>query len=353
MAIKMRSYITQNFESFFVSIVLLSVILINYFIPYKLAFLNFYYIPILLASYYLGKKSTVYGAILCILWVIIFVFLYPESFYFEKNQLNIFLNIIAWASFLLLAAIILGNVQAENKRLLERHKILNEKLSTHLAVSEDLNSELDFDTLFPLIIHKLSEAMKAERTSLYIIDEENNEVWTKAAEQIEEIRLPLGRGICGKVAETGEIINVKDAWDLPYFNREFDIKYNFRTKSMLCMPIHNRSGKRIGIIQVINKVNDGYFDKDDESLLKGLISQVAIALENSFLMDELELSFESSIRTLSATVDARHPLTAGHSLRVTEYALLIAKAMNLRERQKVVVDFDKKVKTIKIKDWRK
>ncbi len=334
-----RQYLAKNFESIFVLTVLLSMSLINYYIPYKLAFLNFYYIPILLASYYLGKKSTVYGAILCILWVIIFVFLSPESFYFEKNQLNIFLNIIAWAFFLLLAAIILGNVQAENKRLRKRHKILNEKLSTHLAVSEDLNSELDFDALFPLIIHKLSEAMKAERTSLYIIDEENQEVWTKAAEQIEEIRLPLGKGICGKVAETGEIINVKDAWDLPYFSREFDIKYNFRTKSMLCMPIHNRSGKRIGIIQVINKVNEGYFDKDDESLLKGLISQVAIALENSFLMDELELSFESSVRTLSATVDARHPLTAGHSLRVTEYALLIARAMNLEKSEQEIIKY--------------
>lgn len=337
--IKKRPYFSQNFESIFALTVLLSVILIDCFIPYKLAFLNFYYILILLASYYLGKKSTLYGAILCILWVVIFLLLSPESFYFEKNQLNIFLNIIAWASFLLLTAIILGNVQAENKRLLERHKILNKKLSTHLAVSEDLNSELDFDTLFPLIIHKLSEAMKAERTSLYIIDEKNQEVWTKAAEQVEEIRLPLGKGICGKVAETGEIINVKDAWDLPYFNREFDIKYNFRTRSMLCMPIHNRSGKRIGIIQVINKVNDGYFDHDDESLLKGLISQVAIALENSILMDELELSFESSVRTLSATVDARHPLTAGHSLRVTEYALLIAKAMNLEKKEQEIIKY--------------
>ena len=335
----MRQYFIQNFESIFVLTVLLSVSFINYFIPYKLAFLNFYYIPILLGSYFLGKKGTVYGAILCVLWVIIFVTMSPESFYIEKNQISIYLNIIAWASFLLLAAIILGKVQAENKRLLKRHKILNEKLSTHLAVSEDLNSELDFDTLFPLIIHKLSEAMKAERTSLYIIDEDAQEVWTKAAEQVEEIRLPLGKGICGLVAKTGETINVKDAWDLPYFSREFDIKYNFRTKSMLCMPINNRAGKRIGIIQVINKVNDGYFNRDDESLLKGLISQVAIALENSFLMDELALSFESSIRTLSATVDARHPLTAGHSLRVTEYALMIARAMHLKKGEQEIIKY--------------
>ncbi len=339
MAIRMKAYFIRNFESIFVLTILLSVSIINYYIPYKLAFLNFYYIPVLLASYFLGRNGALYGAILCILWVAIFVSVSPESFFIEKSRLNVYLNIIAWASFLLLAGIILGKVQEENKHLLKRQKILTEKLSTHLAVSEDINSELDFNTLFPLIIHKLSEAMKAERTSLYIIDEENQEVWTKAAEQIEEIRLPMGKGICGKVAETGEIINVKDAWDLPYFSREFDIKYNFRTRSMICMPINNRAGKRIGIIQVINKENGGYFDKDDESLLKGLIAQVAIALENSFLMDELELSFESSVRTLSATVDARHPLTAGHSLRVTEYALLIAGEMNLNKVEKEVIKY--------------
>jgi len=337
--IKIKQYFIKNFEQFFVLAILLSVIIINYYIPYKLAFLNFYYIPVLLASYFLGKKNTIYGALLCILWVVISVFLSPSSFFFEQTKFSLFFNIVAWASFLLLAGGIIARLQEENKRLLKRQKNLSERLSTHLAVSADLSSELNFDTLFHLIIHKLSEAMKAERTSLYIIDEKNQEVWTRAAEQIGDIRLPLGKGICGKVAETGKNINVKDAWELPYFSREFDLKNNFRTKAMICMPINNRSGKRIGVIQVINKVDAGFFNKDDESLLKGLISQVAIALENSFLMDELELSFESSIRTLSATVDARHPLTAGHSQRVTEYALLIAREMNLEKRDQEIIKY--------------
>lgn len=329
----------KNFEQIFVLTIIASISILNCFIPYKLAFLNFYYLPVLIASFYLGRKGTIYGVVLCVLWVILFVCLAPDSFLFEQNHFNLFFNIVTWASFLLLAGVILSKVNDDNKRLLKRQTTLSEKLSTHLAVSEELSSELDFDALFQLIIQKLSQAMKAERTSLYIIDEENQEVFTRAAEQVQEIRLPMGKGVCGRVAQTGERINVKDAWKLPFFSREFDLKNNFRTRAMLCMPINNRAGKRIGVVQIINKLDGGYFSNADESLLRGLISQVSIALENSFLVDELEASFESSIRTLSATVDARHPLTAGHSLRVTEYALMIAGEMGLDKGEQQVIKY--------------
>jgi len=224
----------------------------------------------------------------------------------------------------------------ENRSLLEEQVSLNEKLSTVLSVARDLSSELDFDHLFPLIISKVTGVMAAERTSVYIIDWDNGDVWTKVAEKVVEIRLPLGHGISGRVAETGETINVADAWDLPYFDRSFDVKNNFRTRSVLCVPITNRSGDRIAVIQVINKAAEGRFDEDDANLLMALASSAGIALENSFLMEELEASFEGAIRTLAATVDAKHPLTAGHSQRVTEYALLIAQEMNLDEDEQVV-----------------
>jgi len=227
----------------------------------------------------------------------------------------------------------------ENRSLLEEQVNLNEKLSTVLSVARDLSSELDFDRLFPLIISKVTEVMRAERTSLYIIDWDREEVWTKVAEKVDEIRLPLGHGISGKVAETGVAINVTDAWELPYFDRSFDVKNDFRTRSVLCVPITNRSGDRIAVIQVINKADKGHFDENDDNLLIALASSAGIALENSFLMEELEASFEGAIRTLAATVDAKHPLTAGHSQRVTEYALLIAREMNLNGDEQVVIKY--------------
>ena len=218
-------------------------------------------------------------------------------------------------------------LEAENYQMLNRQAALNERLSTLLALSADLTSELDVDRLFEKIIGRVTEAMKAERTSLYVIDWSNGTLWTKVAEKVEEIRLPLGEGISGRVAETGAMINVADAWELPYYNREYDRKHRFRTRSVLCMPIRNQPGERIGVLQVMNKIGRDHFNKDDEALLLGLASQVGIALENSLLHEEVRHSFDRSIMTLAATVDARHPFTAGHSERVTEYSLLIAQTL--------------------------
>ncbi len=225
----------------------------------------------------------------------------------------------------------------ENQQLQQKHIELNDQLKMLLSVASDLTSELDFDRLFPLIIGKISEAMTAERTSLYVIDWENEELWTRVSEGIESLRIKLGVGISGRVAKTGEVVCVEDAWDLPYFNRNYDQEHNFRTRSVLCIPIYNRMGERFAVIQVINKRGQPYFSEEDKTFLNGLGSQVGIALENALLYDEIRLSFESFIRTLSAVVDARHPLTAGHSQRVTEYCLMIADRMTLSSSRKEIL----------------
>ncbi len=217
----------------------------------------------------------------------------------------------------------------DNSQLLAKEIASNKKISNLLEIALDLTAEVEFEHLFPLIISRVTKIMNAERTSLYLIDWERNEIWTTVSEKIEHFSLPIGEGISGFVAKTGETVNIADAWKLPNFKREFDIQQNFRSKAVLCMPINNRSGGRIAVIQVINKQGGGVFNADDENLLKSLASQMAISIENAQLIDELKLSFESSIRTLSATVDARHRLTAGHSERVTEYSLMIARSMGI------------------------
>ncbi len=206
-------------------------------------------------------------------------------------------------------------------------------------MAADLSSELNFDRLLPLIIGKVIEIMAAERASLYIIDHDKQELWTKVAEGIGQIRLPMGKGISGRVAISGNMLNVVDAWELPYFDREFDKRHNFRTRSVLCTPIKNNNGKMIGVLQIINKKSSDRFDHNDEVLIRGLTSQVGIALENSLLHEELQLSFDSSIRTLSAVVDAKHRFTAGHSERVTEYSLMIANEMAMAEQEIKILKF--------------
>ncbi len=226
--------------------------------------------------------------------------------------------------------------QTAADQLTEREH-MKELLASLIALASDLTAELESSKLFPLIISRVTSVMSVERTSLYVIDWDRRELWTKVAEGIDPITLPIGKGISGRVAETGEGINIADAWELPYFDRSFDLINNFRTRSVLCVPVKNPSGQMIGVLQVINKKEGAFFDQRDELFLKGLASQVGIALENSFLIDEARLSFNSSISTLAAIVDARHPLTAGHSLRVTEYSLMIGREMGLDRNEAEVL----------------
>ena len=230
-------------------------------------------------------------------------------------------------------------LEKENKQLRLIRISLSDRLRVLMTVAMDLTSELDFNSLFPIIIEKTTDAMSAERTSLYMIDWEKNEIWTKVAQNVEPIRLPLGVGISGRVAESGKTINVADAWELDYFNRDFDLKNDFRTKSVLCVPITSRNSKRLGVLQVINKKNKIRFDDEDEAYINSLSALIGIALENSFLHEELQVSFEHSVLALSATVDAKHPLTAGHSQRVTGYSLIISRELGLDKEQMEIIKY--------------
>lgn len=226
-----------------------------------------------------------------------------------------------------------------NLRLHAEQAILNDKLRSLLDVARDLTAEHDFSRLFNMIVGKVTGLMEAERSSLYIIDWARQEIWTRVAENVEQIRMPIGSGISGHVAQTGQIVNAADAWQLPFFNRSFDKKHHFRTRSVLCIPVRNRAGDRIAVLQVINKLTGEAFDTSDLYVLEGLASQIGIALENSTLYEELKLGFEGFVRTLSATVDAKHPLTAGHSQRVTEFSTMIAREIGLDENTVEVIKY--------------
>lgn len=138
-----KNYIIARFEQVFVLVVLVSIALINYYIPYKIAFLNFYYIPILFAAYYLGRLNTLYGTILCIFLVIIFAYRSPESFVPGSTQFDIFFNISTWACFLLLVGIILGTVQEKLQNEYQQTLKLNEELDQKEIKLERANKELE------------------------------------------------------------------------------------------------------------------------------------------------------------------------------------------------------------------
>ncbi|MEE8348352.1 MAG: HD domain-containing phosphohydrolase [Acidobacteriota bacterium] len=123
-----KEYLLKNFEQVFVLLILVSVAGINYFIPYKLAFLNFYFIPILMGAYYLGVRKALLGGILCALVVVVYAYLEPESFMTASTTLDMWMNILTWASFLTLTAAVVGQLTTKLKTEVQQVRELNEDL---------------------------------------------------------------------------------------------------------------------------------------------------------------------------------------------------------------------------------
>ena len=159
------------------------------------------------------------------------------------------------------------------------------RLESLIDASKHLNTTFDLEKLLSIILHLATKNLNAQRGTIYLIDEKARELWSKVlkgGEGLVEIRLPIGTGISGTVAETGETINLKDASKDARFYSGFDKRSGFKTKTMLCMPMKNRHGKIIGVFQIINK-RRGAFDNEDELFLKAFSEHAALAVENARL----------------------------------------------------------------------
>lgn len=102
------------------------------------------------------------------------------------------------------------------------------------------------------------------------VDHERGEVWSKAAIGLEiaEIRLPVRRGVVGYVARTGRMLNLKDVYNDPRFDRTVDKQTGYRTKTLLTMAVRDAAGAVVGVLQALNKQGDGLFSADDESTMQ-------------------------------------------------------------------------------------
>ncbi len=242
--------------------------------------------------------------------------------------MNIILLTIA--SILFLSNITLVCCLAKRNNILNKQKMLND-------IGKKIASNIKIKTLMKEIMKIVKEQVGAEACSLYLIDEEKQELWFEVAlgekgSKVKEIRLKMGEGIAGWVAQEGIKLNLKDVNNDPRFARNISKKIEHKQKSMLTLPIKIGS-KTIGVIQLINKISGGFFNKSDEELMDGMCSQIAIALENAKLYKAMHDIFIDSMASLASAIDAKDPYTNGHSLRVTEYSLEIGREMKLSDEQ--------------------
>jgi sigma-B regulation protein RsbU (phosphoserine phosphatase) len=162
------------------------------------------------------------------------------------------------------------------------------ELSTIVEATKRLNSTLDLAELLNIILQLTTRQTGAERGTVFLLDRERSEIWSLVGMGLDqhEIRLPINRGIAGWVAEHGETVNLAEAYADPRFESEVDLRLGFRTRSILCLPIRNKDGETIGVLQLLNK-HSGPFTQADENVLRAISDHVALALENAQLHREL------------------------------------------------------------------
>ncbi len=157
-------------------------------------------------------------------------------------------------------------------------------LAALVQASKILNSTLDLDHLLELILEVATRELGADRGTVYLVDKEAGELRARISQGLESklLRVKIGQGISGKVAETGETVRIEDAYKDARFFQKIDTASGYRTRSMLCMVIRNKTAETIGVIQLLNKI-EGTFTIEDEVFLQSLTVHIAIALENAKL----------------------------------------------------------------------
>ncbi|MCD4675196.1 MAG: SpoIIE family protein phosphatase [Desulfobacula sp.] len=162
-----------------------------------------------------------------------------------------------------------------------------ERLSNCIEIANLINSELSIGKLLSNVMEATKKAFSADAASMLLIDDKTGDLTFQIAlgdvgDEIKEIyRLKKGQGIAGLVAENGRPLNLEDVYNHPKFSYDYDKKTNYRTRSMLCVPLKVR-GKIIGVIQVINKLAKPFIFSDEElEMLVTISSSAAVAVDTA------------------------------------------------------------------------
>eukprot|EP00762_Andalucia_godoyi_P004748 ANDGO_03658.mRNA.1 Adenylate cyclase 2 len=177
-----------------------------------------------------------------------------------------------------------ANSLADVRQSLAMSRALNE-------ITVAMGSIMERQAVLEIIMEKSKQLMRSEASSLMLLDEKAQELVFNVAtgsrgSAIKEFRFPVGKGIAGYVAQTGEPLLVPDAYQDPRFNKEADKKSGFVTKSILCVPLKVH-GKVLGVVQVINCLRKPCFDDSDLQMLLSLAAHAAISIENARLYEEV------------------------------------------------------------------
>lgn len=249
-----------------------------------------------------------------------------------------------------------GDVIHIDKGTIEHNLISEDKFQEIMKINLALSSETNRDILLEKILTLLRKLTSADAGTLYIKSKDEKKLDFKVV-QNDPLNIDIGgtkknldweslpfkledgslnnQMVAIVCASEKRIINIKDVYKTTKYifkgTKEFDSTTGYRSKSMLVIPLINHEHEVIGVLQLINKIENREiveFNKSDEKIIKSLASQAAMSLTNTQLILSLEEFLNSFVSTIAKAIDAKSPYTADHIGKVEKIALLLAKAIN-------------------------
>lgn len=217
-----------------------------------------------------------------------------------------------------------------------------DKLIAYAEIGVSLAIERNQNVLYDKILSFLRNATNAEAGTLYLMNDNKDKIYFMTS-QNSRLGLNTGGGrrevpydttsLVGYVCKSGEVLNIPDAYNIPddkpyKFNDAFDKKSNYRSVSMITVPMLTQKREIIGAAQLINKLDPVTgepipFSSLDELFLKSLATLAAVSVSNNNLQHETEVLLNNMIISSVKAIEQRDPATKGHSIRVAAFTMAI------------------------------
>ena len=195
-------------------------------------------------------------------------------------------------------------------------------LNQILEVTRKLAAPFDLDTMLKEVVDASRSILDADRGTVFLYDEENDELVIRVATGIEPIRLPADKGIVGESAQTRKLINVPDCYADSRFNRDIDKQTGYKSRCMLTIPLIGYEDSLVGVLQILNK-KSGVFDEQDEFVASALAAQAAVVLhrvkitEAMIITEKLDREITVARDVQMGTLPKKMPLVSGYDVAGT------------------------------------
>jgi putative nucleotidyltransferase with HDIG domain len=210
-------------------------------------------------------------------------------------------------------------------------------LEEFFELAKIISATLDLDTLLRRIGWAAEKVTNAEASSIMLIDEDKQHLYFKTASGeksgiVKKIRIKIGEGIAGMVAESKQSVIVDDAQSDPRVAKFVDLATGFTTRNILCVPMV-LGNEVVGVVEVLNKRGSEKFNNEDLEILESLASLAAVAVSNAKYAEEQRNFFVHVIEILSTASETHDERFTGHTRRVAQYALAIGRQLGLSQRE--------------------